>query len=323
MNFLVRRLSIVLIVLSNLGVGQAELPYSLHNRVFILNKTDSPRLELICLTNQINHGNFQYIKLYQNPMESVLYPILENNHREIERPIYISKVLTSEFNEWMLEQPLLSNPIEIEDENENSWLQYDFLKTNFLLDQTSQQIESFDYGPGFLIGISREIINFSIEQQLRVLDEYALSQKILSERNNTQKANFNPAHEELKREVNENEKSGFAKFAMYILIAGGAFFIYSALAPTGSKGKKSTLAKIEEARRKRWLTKIYNLGWIDREKYLFLLKRLEELPRWLGGIKPPGQSDADELDSSVDLSKRKSGDSVVNTKETSSDNTSR
>jgi len=60
---------------------------------------------------------------------------------------------------------------------------------------------------------------------------------------------------------------------------------------------------------------------MDRKKYLFLLKILEELPRWLGG--PPDQSDTDEVDSSVDLSKRKSGDSVVKTKETSSDNTSR
>lgn len=323
MNFLVRRLSISLIALSNLGIGHAELPDSLYHRVFIIDETDSPRLELICLTNQINQGNFQYIKLYQNPMESVLFPILENNHTDIDSPIYISKILTSEFNEWMLEQPLLSNPIAIEDKNETSWIEYDFLKTNFLLAQTSQQIESFDYGPGFLIGISREIIDFSIEQQLRVLDEYALSEKILSERNDTQKATFNPPHQELNQNKYKKDGGGFAKFALYLLISGGAFLIYSVLAPAGSKGKKSTLEKIEEARRKRWLTKIYNLGWIDREKYLFLLKRLEELPRWLGGIEPPDQSDTDEVDSSVDLSKRKSGDSVVKTKETSSDNTSR
>ena len=323
MNFPVRRLSIFLIVLFNIGTGHAELPDSLYHRVFIIDETDSPRLELICLTNQINQGNFQYIKLYQNPMESVLFPILENNHTEIDSSIYISKILTSDFNEWMLEQPLLSNPIAIEDGNETSWIEYDFLKTNFLLDQTSQQIESFDYGPGFLIGISREIIDFSIEQQLRVLDEYALSEKKLSERNNTQKATFNPPHEELNQKKYKNEGGGFDKLALYLLISGGAFFIYSALAPAGSKGKKSALGKIEEARRKRWLTKIYNLGWIDREKYLFLLKRLEELPKWLGGIEQHDQSVTDEVDSSVDLSKRKSGDSVVKTNETSSYNTSR
>ena len=94
------------------------------------------------------------------------------------------------------------------------------------------------------------------------------------------------------------------------------------MAPAGGSKKGDGKAeKIELARRKRWLEKIRQKGCIDRTTYHFLLKKTDDLPAWLGGIKPPDQSTGTET--SVDLSKRKSGESVVITKDTSEDKTSR
>ena len=111
----------------------------------------------------------------------------------------------------------------------------------------------------------------------------------------------------------------------YLLIGGGICIIYSVLAPNGASKQTSSNEKIELARRKRWLEKVFERGWIDRPTYLFLLKKIETLPEWLGGIKPLKQTESEDYssDTSVDLSKRKSGESVVKTKDTSLDNTSR
>ena len=120
------------------------------------------------------------------------------------------------------------------------------------------------------------------------------------------------------------EEEGFTKFALYLIIGAGICVIYSVLSPSGVSKKTPPKTKIELARRKRWLEKIFERGWIDRPTYHFLLKKIETLPEWLGVIKPLKQSEEDySSDTSVDLSKRKSGESVVKTKDTSLDNTSR
>ena len=123
----------------------------------------------------------------------------------------------------------------------------------------------------------------------------------------------------------KNPEEGFSKYALYLIIGGGICVIYSVLAPSGGSNKSPSKKKIELARRKRWLEKIFEKGWIDRSTYHFLLHKIETLPEWLGGIKTLKQPDDKDYssDMSVDLSKRKSGDSVVSTKETSSDKTSR
>jgi hypothetical protein len=120
------------------------------------------------------------------------------------------------------------------------------------------------------------------------------------------------------------EEEGFTKFALYLIIGAGICVIYSVLSPSGVSKKTPSKTKIELARRKRWLEKVFERGWIDRPTYHFLLKKIETLPEWLGGIKPLKQTEEDySSDTSVDLSKRKSGESVVKTKDTSLDNTSR
>jgi len=123
----------------------------------------------------------------------------------------------------------------------------------------------------------------------------------------------------------KNPEEGFSKYALYLIIGGGICVIYSVLSPSGGSKKSPSKKKIELARRKRWLEKIFEKGWIDRPTYHFLLHKIETLPEWLGGIKTLKQPDDKDYssDMSVDLSKRKSGDSVVSTKDTSSDKTSR
>ena len=130
---------------------------------------------------------------------------------------------------------------------------------------------------------------------------------------------------EKKKAIREDPEEGFTKFTLYLIIGGGIYIIYSVLAPSGASKQTSSNEKIELARRKRWLEKVFERGWIDRPTYHFLLKKIETLPEWLGGIKPLRQTEKENYssDTSVDLSKRKSGESVVKTKDTSLDNTSR
>ena len=106
--------------------------------------------------------------------------------------------------------------------------------------------------------------------------------------------------------VSKQEEGGMEKFALYLLLTGGVFTIYSVMAPSGgSTDDNSKAKKIELARRKKWLENIRQKGWIDRTTYHFLLKKIDDLPAWLGGINPPDQSaeTAEGNETSVDLSK--------------------
>ena len=307
----------------------SEIPDVLNESILLLEDETKPNLEFICLSNNFQSAAYDYTKLEQSPLEYVIRPNLDLNQSS-SSPVYLlSSVKASELNFWLLKQPLLKNEV-LQKDTEHGDLfpeleKYNFFKTSFLLDHPSDRIEAFNYGPGFLVGIGRQMIDFSIDQELKELNIFAQSEKLLLEANNSRKQKFNDPHEELTKvnRKSDNEE-GFAKFALYLIIAGGALMIYSTLAPPGSKGKKSTIEKAEEARRKRLLKKLYEKGWIDKERYHFLLKRLENLPEWLGGINPPNQSDEASTDpeNPVDLSSRKSGESVVKTKDTSSDNTS-
>ena len=307
----------------------SEIPDVLKESVLLLEDETKPNLEFICLSNNINSTAYKYTYLEQSPLEYVIRLNFDFNQSYNSMDYLLSSVKASELNFWLLKQPLLKNEV-LQKDTEHGDLfpdpeKYNFFKTSFLLDHPSDRIEAFNYGPGFLVGIGRQMIDFSIDQELKELTIFSHSEKLLLERNNSRKQKFNDPHEELTK-VNrkKDNEEGFAKFALYLIIAGGAFLIYSVLIPAGSMGKKSTIEKAEEARRKRFLKKLYEKGWIDKERYHFLLKRLENLPEWLGGIKLPNQSDeaSIDLENPVDLSRRKRGESVVKTKDTSSDNTS-
>ena len=305
------------------------IPNALNESALIIEDEKKPNLQFIYLSSSFQNSAFCYTDLDQSPLEHIVRPNFDP-HQSSENLLYLlSTVHASELNFWLLKQPLLKNQVLHHLTEKAGALpgmgKYNFFQTTFLLDHPSDRIEAFDYGPGFLGGIGRQMIDFSIEQELKALDIFAHSEKLLQERNNTKKQKFNDPHKDLIKGNKKNEdEEGFAKFALYLILVGGFFTIYSALAPAGSIGKKSTTNKAEEARRKRFLKKIYQKGWIDKERYHFLLKRLENLPEWLGGLKPPDQSDEASTDPEkpVDLSKRKRGESVVKTKDTSSDNTS-
>jgi hypothetical protein len=157
------------------------------------------------------------------------------------------------------------------------------------------------------------------------LEELALLNQQLAEMNTTAPVRLVKPRDILgTKGMSSSEEGGFTKFALYLIIGGGFCIIYSVLAPSGtSSAKGGKTGKIELARRKRWLVKVFEKGWIDRPTYQFLLKRIETLPEWLGGLKPPPDQSEDMSEDSVALSNLKRGESVVKTKDTSEDKTSR
>jgi hypothetical protein len=249
-----------------------------------------PTLEFICLENDPlrrfdrNQTNSPF------SFESIIDINFDLNSSANSENIYLSRVSSESINQWLVRK---------------------YIK-NIDLNLTIKP---------FLSEESYRIAKFLKNQTEIKLEELALLNQQLAELNTTAPVRLVKPTDILKK---KNEPStdevGFTKFALYLIVGGGICLIYSVLAPSGtSSANGDKTGKIELARRKRWLVKVFEKGWIDRSTYQFLLKRIETLPEWLGGLKPP----PDQSEDSVALSNRKRGESVVKTKDTSEDKTSR
>lgn len=230
-------------------------------------------------------------------MEEIVEFDLEKDAPKPSKTFLLSTISSASINHWLIENYL---------QNIDTTLSFD----SFLY-QESYRIDSF----------------LKKERQLQ-LDELVSMNRKLEERNLSFPLRMVQSDPKLrqKKPKSADQEEGFAKFALYLILGGGVCIIYSVLAPerTGKQGPNRS-KKIVLARRKKWLLAILNKGWIDRKTYRILLKKIESLPQWLGGITPTVQSEMDDLveEPSVDLSRRKSGESVVKTKDTSLESTSR
>jgi len=202
------------------------------------------------------------------------------------------------------------------------------LLSEWILGEYFDQIEVQWRNQPFLFNKSELFAAFLEKKHQEKLQEIAAINERFKDKNfsysSTSSISKDPKLSKKKPFAKETE-DGVSKYAFYLFIGGGICAIYSVLAPSGATGTKPSTSKVELARRKRWLERVFEKGWIDLPTYHFLLKKIETLPKWLGGIKPKNQSENTDYSSdiSVDLSKRKSGESVVKTKDTSLDKTSR
>jgi hypothetical protein len=270
--------------------GQDTIPDSLKNRLIVIDPLASPTLEYYCLQESFFYESLLNSNLVGQPMEFIARISLDSSASIKRSPLKLSTISSSSISDWLLGNYFDS-------------IEINLARSSFLLEE-SEKIEQF-------LEKDRE----------KELLELAIITKELRDRNFTEQITVSSPNKKLEVK-SKKEEEGFGKFALYMLIAGGVISIYTVMAPSGGSTQGNAKAeKIELARRKRWLEKIRQKGWIDRTTYHFLLKKIDDLPAWLGGIKPLDQST--ETETSVDLSKRKSGESVVITKDTSEDKTSR
>ena len=286
---------IILILAGILGVrlsffGQETIQDSWENRLLVIDPLTSPTLKYYCLQESFFPESILHANSADNPMDFIARITLEPSSSINRSTLKLSTISNSSISDWMLGNYFDS-------------IEISRARSSFLLEE-SERIEQF----------------FE-ENREKGLLQLAIITKEIRDRNFTEQLTSSTPSKKI-QVVSKEEEGGIEKFAIYLLLAGGVFTIYSVMAPSGgSTDGNSKAKKIELARRKKWLEKIRQKGWIDRTTYHFLLKKIEDLPAWLGGIKPPNQSTGTET--SVDLSKRKSGESVVRTKDTSEDKTSR
>lgn len=270
----------------------------LGEKVIILNPDLPPTIEYICLKNDRPDIDYNYFWEKNLQVEQITDLGWEKNHTYVGNSLYLSTISSSSISDWLLGKYLENIDTELPLES-------------FLFEE-SNKIEAF--------------LNEQREIQLKELFELNID---LADRDLTNPPSTTNIDPKLKAHNPKNPSSdqGFGKFAFYLIIGGGICLIYSVLAPSGTSQKgDSKTEKIKLARRKRWLAKIFEKGWIDRPTYHFLLQKIENLPEWLGGIKPTNQSTDGILtddETSVDFRRRKSGESVVRTKDTSEDKISR
>ena len=273
------------------GVKQTES--LLENRFLLLDNQTPPKLVYICLKNDFPID----LNQTRHEVEKIAELDWEKNFSRTTNRLTLSTISSSSINEWLTE--------------------------NYL-----QNIETNLFLQSFLYQESSKIEDFLVKQRQVELEELAIINQKLEDRNLSSPLATSPPSPDLsqKQSRSTDAEGGLAKFALYLILGGGACIIYSVLSPVGT-GKQGVNRdkKIVLARRKRWLEKIFSKGWIDRPTYHFLLRKIENLPKWLGGITPPVQSEDFEFDEepAVDLSRRNSGESVVKTKDTSLDKTSR
>ena len=260
------------------------------HKLILINPDKSPTLQFVCLENNPFRTIDRHQKNIPNSFESIIDINLDLNSSSNIENIYLSRVSSESINQWLVRK---------------------YIK-NIDLNLTIKP---------FLSEESTRIAKFLKNQTEIKLEELALLNQQLAELNTTAPVRLVKPRDILKKNGKPStEEGGFTKFALYLIIGGGICLIYSVLAPSGtSSANGDKTGKIELARRKRWLVKVLEKGWIDRSTYQFLLKRIETLPEWLGGLKPP----PDQSEDSVALSNRKRGESVVKTKDTSEDKTSR
>jgi len=273
---------------------RAELPEPLLSRVILIDSSQPPTIEYICLQSRA----FPPINLTglkeENSLQDVVHISFEDNQSNLNNSYILSNVHYSKISSWILASH-------------------------------SPQVDFHPLRNEFFSEISDDLSEFLIIKQAEFSRQLAETSRLWEENNYSSQNNYlslkSKEKKNAKTATNSSSSGEFGKFALYLFVGGGVCAIYSVLAPTGSSGAQGGPGKIVKARRKRWLKKIYQLGWIDQKRYQFLLKRLDNLPQWLGGIISKAQS-SDMEDSRVDLSSRKSGESVVRTKDKSSDNTS-
>ena len=287
------RFILILTCFEGLGLsihGQDTVPDSLKNRLIVIDPLASPTLEYYCLQESFFYESLLNPNPVGHPMEFIARISLDSSASINRPPLKLSTISSSSISDWMLGNYFDS-------------IEISRARSSFLFEE-SEKIEQF----------------FEKDREKGLL-QLAIITKEIRDRNFTAQMTSSTLSKNVEVK-SKQEEEGFGKFALYMLIAGGVFSIYAVMAPSGgsTQGNDKT-EKIELARRKRWLEKIRQKGWIDRTTYHFLLKKIDDLPSWLGGIKPPDQSTGTET--SVDLSKRKSGESVVITKDTSEDKTSR
>jgi hypothetical protein len=286
---------IILILAGILGVrlsffGQETIQDSWENRLLVIDPLTSPTLKYYCLQESFFPESILHANSADNPMDFIARITLEPSSSINRSTLKLSTISNSSISDWMLGNYFDS-------------IEISRARSSFLLEE-SERIEQF----------------FEEDREKGLL-QLAIITKEIRDRNFTEKLTSSTPSKKI-QVVSKEEEGGIEKFAIYLLLAGGVFTVYSVMAPSGgSTDGNSKAKKIELARRKKWLEKIRQKGWIDRTTYHFLLKKIDDLPAWLGGIEPPNQSTGTET--SVDLSKRKSGESVVRTKDTSEDNTSR
>ena len=287
------RFILILTCFEGLGLsihGQDTVPDSLKNRLIVIDPLASPTLEYYCLQESFFYESLLNPNPVGHPMEFIARISLDSSASINRPPLKLSTISSSSISDWMLGNYFDS-------------IEISRARSSFLFEE-SEKIEQF----------------FEKDREKGLL-QLAIITKEIRDRNFTAQMTSSTLNKNVEVK-SKQEEEGFGKFALYMLIAGGVFSIYAVMAPSGGSIQGNTKAeKIELARRKRWLEKIRQKGWIDRTTYHFLLKKIDDLPSWLGGIKPPDQSTGTET--SVDLSKRKSGESVVITKDTSEDKTSR
>jgi hypothetical protein len=266
--------------------------------LLLLDPTSLPTLEYICLkkTSERNASIELIPTTYQ--VDRIVDSAWEEPGHKIKNTYQLSTIRSSLISEWLLGEYF--------DHIDLQWINQPFLK---------------DKSAIFAAFLEKE-------RQAEMIELASLNQQF-EDRNLTYSSSpYAPTKDpniEKKKTITEDTDEGYTQFALYLIIGAGICVIYSVLSPSGASKKTPSKKKIELARRKRWLEKVFERGWIDRPTYHFLLKKIETLPEWLGGIKPLKQTEEEDYssDTSVDLSKRKSGESVVKTKDTSLDNTSR
>ena len=274
--------------------GQDTIPESLKNRLLVIDPLTSPTLKYYCLQESFFAESLLHIYSADNPMDFIARISLESSLSINRSPLKLSTISSSSISDWILGNYFDS-------------IEISRARSSFLLEESEKIEQFFD------------------EDRKKGLLQLAIITKEIRDRNFTEQITTSTPSKKIQA-VSKQEEGGIEKFALYLLLSGGALTIYLVMAPSGGATHGNSKAKkIELARRKKWLEHIRQKGWIDRTTYHFLLKKIDDLPAWLGGINPPDQSaeTAEGNETSVDLSKRKSGESVVKTKDTSEDNTSR
>jgi len=287
------RFALILACFADLGFSaysKENFPNIFEDRLLVINPAASPTLKYYCLKESFFIGSLFYTDPNDQPVDSIAQISLDSHSSFETSNLILSTISSSSISDWLLGQYLDSIEVNIP-------------HSSFLLEE------------------SYKIAQFFEADRKKRFHKLALITQELRDRNLTEQTTISSPNKKLDVK-SKNEEEGFGKFSLYLIIGGGICAIYSVMAPAGGSKKGDGKAeKIELARRKRWLEQIRAKGWIDQTTYHFLLKKIDDLPAWLGGIKPPDQSTGTET--SVDLSKRKSGESVVITKDTSEDKTSR
>ena len=163
-----------------------------------------------------------------------------------------------------------------------------------------------------------------IIKQNEEIQKFLASDQNSSEDINLTKVTFTP-QEIAKHNKNKESSSDLTNIATYLVIGGIIGLLMNKFIKSDGPDSYTDRRKIILARRKRWLKKILDLGIIDRKTYRTLLKNVDDLPHLsaLHGLNYQSEETSLEEPGEKDLSKPKSGESVVSIKDISDVKTSR